>query len=80
MLFGEIMPLGGYQGFPDRKAPGRSIAHTIVAAGELYIVKLELTPLQTDKSSGLLLGNNAIYMIDPVRPDEGLLNIGQYQR
>lgn len=60
------MPLGGYQGLLNGKVPARFIAHATVTVATLHIADLELTPLQADKSGGLLFGNNAICMIDPM--------------
>jgi len=86
MILKEVIPLGGYQHFLKCKFAARFIIHAATPAiidqcrAALSIAKLELTPLQADKSARLLCSNDAVGMFYPMRSYEAIINIGQHQR
>ncbi len=69
MILKEVIPLGGYQYFLKCKFAARLIIHAVIPViidqcrAALRIAKLELTPSQADKSSGVLFGNDAVGML-----------------
>ena len=72
IILKEVIPLGGYQYFLKCKFAARSIIHAAIPAlidqcrAALSNAKLELTPLQADKSHGLLFGNDAVGVLHPM--------------